>query len=91
MSEKIRAIFIRGKGRDIFDIWFQLTNKVPINWKLVNKKMLICNKKVTLEKLISVIKNIPDEEIESDLTRFLPLSHRNIVKSIKDLTLKKLE
>ena len=91
MSEKIRALFIRGKGRDIFDIWFLLTKKVPINWELINKKMLIYNKKVTLEKLISAIKNIPDEEIESDLTRFLPLSHRDMVKSIKDITLKKLE
>ena len=34
---------------------------------------------------------IPDDEIKADLTRFLPLSHREIVKRIKILTIKKLE
>lgn len=91
LSEKIRALLIRRKGRDVFDIWFLLTKKVPINWKLVNKKMLIYNKNASPEELISVIKNISDDEIKADLARFLPLSHREIVARIKNLTLKKIE
>ena len=91
LSEKIRALLIRRKGRDVFDIWFLLTKKVPINWKLVNKKMLIYNKSASPEELISVIKNISDDEIKADLARFLPLSHREIVARIKNLTLKKIE
>jgi len=91
LSEKIRALLIRGKGRDVFDIWFLLTKKVPINWKLVNKKMLIYNKSASPEELISVIKNISDDEIKADLARFLPLSHREMVVRIKNLTLKKIE
>ena len=91
MSEKIRALFIREKGRDIFDVWFLLTKKVPVDWKLVSKKMLIYNKKVNVEKFISVVRNMPDEEIRADLTRFLPINHRDIVSKIRELVLEKIE
>ena len=91
MSEKIRALFIRKKGRDIFDIWFLLTKKVPIDWKLVSKKMLIYNKEVGIREFISTIRNMPDKEIKADLTRFLPVNHRDIVSRIKGLVLDKIE
>jgi predicted nucleotidyltransferase component of viral defense system len=91
MAEKTRAILTRKRGRDIFDFYFLLSKKVPIDWKVVNKKMALYKKTADIKKLIEAIKNFPQEEIKEDLTKFLPLTHRDLVEKIKELTLEKLE
>ncbi len=91
LSEKIRAILTRNRGRDIFDLWFILSKKVSIDWDLVNKKMVWYKKGVDLEKLICAMENFPEEEIKTDLTRFLPITHRGLVGKLKGLTLEKLK
>jgi len=91
MAEKVRAILTRTRGRDFFDLYFMLSKKVPFDWKLVNKKMVLYKKKADLNQLIKVIERFPQEEIKEDLTKFLPTSHRNLVKKIKALTLAKLK
>lgn len=90
LAEKIRALITRGRGRDIFDIWFLLTKKIPLELELVNKKMSIYKKKTSLPNILSRIKKMPDEDIKSDLKRFLPVSHRDMVNKMKDLALQKL-
>lgn len=91
LAEKVRAVLTRKRGRDIFDLYFILSRKIPIDWKLINKKMALYKKKANLEKLTKAIREFPQEEIKNDLTKFLPLTHRNLVKKIKNLTLEKLE
>lgn len=91
LAEKIRAILTRKRGRDIFDLWFLLSKKVSIDWNLVNKKMALYNRKTDLEELIERIESLSQKEIEEDLTKFLPLSHRNLVGKIKNLALEKLK
>ncbi|MBM4401672.1 MAG: nucleotidyl transferase AbiEii/AbiGii toxin family protein [Candidatus Cloacimonetes bacterium] len=39
LAEKIRALLMRAKGRDIFDLWFLLEKEVPLDIDLVNKKL----------------------------------------------------
>jgi len=90
LAEKIRAVLMRVRGRDIFDLWFLLTKQVPINWQLVNKKMSLYKKKTSPEQLIKKIKTLSQEAIKSDLAKFLPESHRNLTEKIKELTLAKL-
>jgi predicted nucleotidyltransferase component of viral defense system len=53
LAEKVRAILTRCRGRDVFDFWFLLSKKVPVDWNLVNKKMAIYKKKVNQEDLLS--------------------------------------
>jgi predicted nucleotidyltransferase component of viral defense system len=91
MAEKIRAILTRNKGRDIFDFYFLLSKQVPIDWKLVNKKMALYQKTADPNQLIKAITDFPQEEIKNDLTKFLPLTHRDLVGKIKELTLNKLK
>jgi len=91
MAEKIRAILTRNKGRDIFDFYFLLSKQVPIDWKLVNKKMALYQKTADSNQLIKAINDFSQEEIKNDLTKFLPLTHRDLVGKIKELTLKKLK
>jgi len=91
LAEKVRAVLTRVRGRDVFDLYFLLSKKTPIDWKLVNKKMALYKKTADIKKLIEAIKNFPQSEIKEDLTKFLPTTHRNLVEKIKDLTLEKLE
>jgi len=90
LAEKVRAILTRTRGRDIFDLYFLLSKNVAIDWKLVNKKMKYYKKKADLDKLIKKIEKFPQKGIENDLTKFLPTTHRQLVKKLKELTLKKL-
>lgn len=39
MAEKIRALFVRGKPRDLFDLWFLLSKKTPIDEKNDSKEI----------------------------------------------------
>ena len=91
MAEKIRAILTRTRGRDIFDLWFMFSQKVPLDWNLINKKMALYKKKTDLSQLIRCIEKFPQSEIEEDLRRFLPTTHRSLVKTIKELILEKLK
>ena len=91
LAEKVRAILTRTRGRDIFDLYFLLSKKIPIDWDLVNKKMALYKKTANLKKLVEAVKNFPQEEIKEDLTKFLPITHRNLVAKIKDLALEKLQ
>ena len=46
LAEKIRAIFMRTKPRDVYDLWFLLIQrKVEFNISLVNKKLKLNNLK----------------------------------------------
>lgn len=91
LAEKVRTILTRKKGRDLFDIYFLLSKKIPIDWKLVNKKMVLYKKKANFEKFIKAVKEFPQEEIKDDLTKFLPITHRGLVSKLKELTLEKLK
>ena len=39
LSEKVRAILMRDKARDVYDFWFLLKNNSGFDIKLVNKKL----------------------------------------------------
>ncbi len=39
LSEKVRAIMTRNKARDVYDAWFLIKKKIPVNPELINKKL----------------------------------------------------
>lgn len=39
LSEKVRAIMTRNKARDVYDSWFLIKKKIPVNLELINKKL----------------------------------------------------
>jgi len=59
MAEKVRAILTRVRGRDLFDLWFLLSKKVLLDWRLVNKKWLIIRKSWSRKINRSYRKNVP--------------------------------
>ena len=85
LAEKVRALLVRGKPRDLFDLWFLLKQKTKLEWEFVIKKMeyypdIEINKRILEEK----IQEFEPEEFRKDLNQFLPSNYRrhyaNIIK-----------
>ncbi len=57
-SEKIRAIMTRNKARDVFDAWFLIKKKVPVNMELVNKKLEYYDMHFDRDAFIASLMNI---------------------------------
>lgn len=91
LSEKIRAILKRRKGRDLFDIWFLMSKEVSLNWDMVGKKMDFYAENVTFEDLISKINTFAQKELFQDFAKFLPRDQRKIIPNLKNNTIKKLK
>ncbi|MCX8015153.1 MAG: nucleotidyl transferase AbiEii/AbiGii toxin family protein [candidate division WOR-3 bacterium] len=79
LAEKIRAILIRGKGRDLYDVYYLINKNIQIDWQMVSKKMAIYpnwKNKAIKETLIQTIKHFNDSELRMDLRQFLPRPER---------------
>ena len=91
LSEKIRAILKRTKGRDLFDAWFLMSKGIRLNWSMVKKKMEFYGEKISLEKLVSKINKINQNDLVQDLAKFLPRKQRDMIPKLKDAVIKKLK
>jgi len=83
LAEKIRAFLFRGKGRDVFDIWFLLEKKVKFDKSLIVQKLKEARKKFSQEELIKKIKDFSQKKLELDLNKFLPQYQRKIIPILK--------
>lgn len=77
-AEKIRALLTRKKGRDLFDLWFLISQGILINNDLVKEKLKyyqIIN--YTNTELLNSIKKISEKEFETDMRPFVPMAERS--------------
>jgi hypothetical protein len=84
LAEKISALMNRSKGRDVFDIWFLLNRQVKIDMELLEKKMELYNKQITIEDIINKIKQYDEKKLKNELNKYLPENQRNIIPFLKD-------
>lgn len=91
LAEKIRALFVRGKPRDVFDLWFLLSKKIPIAEEIIAEKFKI-NPKINFsyKKLKNLIHNYDKDELKKDLNQFLPENYRLFYKTLPLETIKLL-
>jgi predicted nucleotidyltransferase component of viral defense system len=90
LAEKVRALVTRTKGRDFFDMWFLLSKQIPLNWKMIEQKMQYYDKTISRNDVQKKIQATDIKKITQDLGKFLPLSQRKIVGSLKESLLEKL-
>jgi len=83
LAEKIRAMMMRAKGRDVFDFWFLLQKQTKINQNLVAKKLGEVGLKFNQKLLLVKVKNFPIKSLEQDLNKFLPRNQRKVIKILK--------
>lgn len=89
LAEKIRALFIRSKPRDLFDVWFLLTKRVDFDKRMIEKKLKLYPEiHFDLSELVKKIKSYEEKELRQDLNQFLPENYRHFYKTLKQETLK---
>lgn len=90
LAEKVRAILHRNKGRDLFDLWFLLQQKVEFDQQFINTKLEFYHESYQHEAFIKKIKSFDQKKLSQDLNKFLPQSERSIIPEITRLILEKL-
>jgi predicted nucleotidyltransferase component of viral defense system len=91
VAEKVRAILTRNKGRDIYDLWFLLTQGTVLNEKLILEKLKyyqvdVLDKKTLVEK----IKNFGKNQFILDLRPFVPVNQRDTLGDFYDFVVEYL-
>lgn len=92
LAEKFRALLVRGKARDIFDIWFLLTKGVGVNKSYLEEKMkLYPEKDYNFSKIIEKIKGFEKKDLKKDLNKFLPENYREFYRELPEKTVEMLK
>ncbi|MCX8009472.1 MAG: nucleotidyl transferase AbiEii/AbiGii toxin family protein, partial [Patescibacteria group bacterium] len=91
LKEKIKALLTRGKGRDIFDLWFLIHKRIPFDREFVQAKMKFYNESYDKTHVLDTIYKFDDKSLDQDLRRFLPKSERSIIPELKRLLLDSLK
>lgn len=91
LAEKYRAILIRMKGRDLYDVWYLLNRKVVFEPKLIKQKLNYYKEKYEPKRFIDKIKRWQGKNIIEDVRRFLPRRDRGVLTKLKSLVLEAVE
>ena len=70
-AEKVRALFIRGKPRDLYDVWVILGSGTKIDYRLINKKLKLYQKSFDFSEFKKMIEE-SKKGWASDLQGLLP-------------------
>jgi len=71
LAEKIRALIVRGKSRDLYDVWFLLSKNITLDLDLVNEKLKLYDKEFNYNEFcnsISKIENTWSRDLKPLLT-----------------------
>lgn len=90
LAEKIRALLYRAKGRDVYDLWFLLSQGVELDWPMINRKTKMYKIKTSLQNVLQRITDFDEKLLKNDLGKFLPAHDRGFVAHLKSLTIQQL-
>ena len=84
-AEKIRALFTRNKGRDIYDLWYLLNEGVSLNLELVMEKLKYYHlENISGKEILDKIKKFRKKDFVLDVRPFLPVNQRGKLESFFD-------
>jgi len=58
LAEKIRAAFVRGSARDLYDAWFLVRKGISIDSNLLTRKLKFYNIRTDISSIISELKRL---------------------------------
>ncbi len=90
LAEKVRALLIWGKGRDLFDLWFLQTKGIALEWPLIRAKMAFYKRSADPKDLLSAIQRIDSGRLQRDLSPFLPREYRRLAGELKSRVLEQI-
>ncbi|HCA56574.1 MAG TPA: hypothetical protein DEP46_01180 [Blastocatellia bacterium] len=71
LAEKVRALLVRGKPRDLYDVWLMQSKGWPVDWVLIGQKLSLYAQPFSPDQLQAALDRIaPDWE--GDLRPLLP-------------------
>ena len=77
LSEKIRAILTRDKGRDVYDLWYLLSLGNKLNYEFINKKLKFYDLILADNKeIIDKINKLDKKTFVLDLKPFVSINER---------------
>ncbi len=82
LAEKIRTLFQRVKGRDIYDIWFLLNIQTPIDMCILQEKLKLIDTQFRYVDFENALNNFEQKQLENDLFKFLPIEQRQVIPHI---------
>lgn len=91
ISEKIRAIMHRQKGRDIYDLWFLLANNAKLDLKLIEEKFRYHDEMYDHTELIKRIESFPKNNFINDLKPFVQFKERDNLNDLFNYVVKFLK
>jgi predicted nucleotidyltransferase component of viral defense system len=71
LAEKTRALLVRGKPRDLYDIWLMLNQGVPLDDGLVERKLALIEMGWERDALVAALDRV-GTDWERDLRHLLP-------------------
>ena len=71
MAEKVRALLVRGKARDVYDIWLLINQGVSVDRKLIEKKLALYEIPLTEQNLQEALEKAKVDWVR-DLRPLLP-------------------
>ncbi|MBU2543663.1 nucleotidyl transferase AbiEii/AbiGii toxin family protein [Patescibacteria group bacterium] len=84
LAEKITALMSRGKGRDVFDLWYLLEQGIKIEPNLVQDKFKAAGIKADPTQLATLLAKrldqFPPKKLEQDLGKFLPKDKKPVIE-----------
>lgn len=88
LAEKIRAILVRSRPRDLFDLWFLLKRETELRWDFVTEKMKYYpDVSFSQRLLLKKVEAFEPEGLKKDLNKFLPRNYRNYYPKFVEETL----
>ena len=84
-AEKVRALIVTRKPRQLYDVWFLLRKGLTPNKMLVNKKLRLYDQTFQLEKLRNAVRDT-ETDWKADLQALLPAvpSFSNVERYVMD-------
>lgn len=77
LSEKIRALLSRNKGRDLYDLWYLKTQGAEINKDLVREKLKYYHlDSIKKKDILKKIRKFSKEDFILDIRPFVPINER---------------
>jgi len=77
-AEKIRALLTRDKGRDLYDLWYLITQGAKMDKDLVKKKLKYYNiENIERNKILKRIREFLKKDFVLDMRPFVPFNERD--------------
>ena len=92
LAEKIRAILVRARGRDFFDLWYLFNLDTKINWNWAKKKMAYYPQiKWEKEDVLRKLEEYPTKSFEKDIKPFVGAERREKLSELFEIAKRRIK